>query len=360
LVLILNDQPPAVVEALVLAASSARLGVGTLVQQGNDYRLELTPTLPVWVATPPALLEDKLRAAALDAAIETIQTRGEPTTWPTLHAAIQHRLARSRLLVETIEEVQGNQSPMDVVDEQIQKALESPSLRRMLDAQGKSELWWLDDTTACQDPLCDRVESAAYRILQDTPALTEVDFQKAIYAQFPGFLTPEADLVATCLRTFGRETSPGTWQLRNEDLPSNREPEREAIIHRLLALGRRLGYRAARQPPFDVAWQEREQVRAIFVVDWLAAVGGALALDSQSGAAHPYLVIPGGRGALASHKLSRNPLWQQIFDQGGWRFIKYRHVRQLAERPQVDEFALQAIVGLDPVVERESPQLALF
>ena len=87
---------------------------------------------------------------------------------------------------------------------------------------------------------------------------------------------------------------------------------------------------------------------------WQAAVGEALALGGQAAGAHPYLVIPGGRAALVSYKLAHNPLWQQAVDEAGWRFIKYRHVRQLVAQPEVDEYALQTIVGLDPIVEQEA------
>ena len=101
-------------------------------------------------------------------------------------------------------------------------------------------------------------------------------------------------------------------------------------------------------------------MRAGFIVRWQAALSEALALGQQVKDARPYLVIPGGRAALVSYKLAHNPLWQQGVEQGGWRFIKYRHVRQLLSEPEVDEYALQTIVGLDPIVEKETAQLSLF
>ena len=63
------------------------------------------------------------------------------------------------------------------------------------------------------------------------------------------------------------------------------------------------------------------------------------------------MVIPGGRSALVSHKLSRNPLWQRTAEEAGWRFIKYRHVRKLADQSDINEYALQTIIGLDPIVD---------
>jgi len=89
-------------------------------------------------------------------------------------------------------------------------------------------------------------------------------------------------------------------------------------------------------------------------------VGEVLALSAQAAGAHPYLVIPGGRAALVSYKLAHNPLWQEIVAEAGWRFVKYRHVRRLASQPDIDEYTLRTIVGLDPIVEQERAQIPLF
>jgi len=137
------------------------------------------------------------------------------------------------------------------------------------------------------------------------------------------------------------------------------------MIDGLLELGRRLGYQAKALDGFDAAWLDGtvaggDRVRAAFVVRWQAAVSEVLALSEQAPGARLYLVIPGGRAELASYKLAHNPLWQATLDEAGWRFIKYRHVRQLMAQQEVDEYALRAIVGLDPIVEREAVQIPLF
>jgi hypothetical protein len=98
----------------------------------------------------------------------------------------------------------------------------------------------------------------------------------------------------------------------------------------------------------------------MFAVRWQAAVSAIPLLSGRLGGARPYLVIPGGRAALVSYKLVNNPVWQAVMDQLGWRFIKYRHVRQLLAQPDVDEYTLRTIVGLDPIVEKEAAQLPLF
>lgn len=360
LVVILTGQRPAVVEALLLASSGSRLGLISLLQCGDDYRLEMAPTpaRPRSVSDRP--VDAQIRETAVEAAMDIIAARGEPVAWRSLHAAINGRLSQAGLLAWSLETDTAGASPLDLVAEQVKAGLDAPALVQLPDSKRNETLWWLADPGGLFPPLCDRVEGATYEILQSTLALTEADFAEAVYDQFPGVLTPEADLVATCLRAYGREESPGYWQLRKEDLPDARQAEQQDMIEQLITLGGRLGYRAEPRAPFDVAWFEGNRVRAVLVVHWQAAVSKVLPLSDRAGGGRPYLVVPGGRAALVSYKLAHNPLWQRIVDQAQWQFIKYRHVRQLVAQPEVDEYALQTIVGLDPIVEREGVQIPLF
>ena len=360
LVLILTGQRRAVVEALVLAAGQARLGVSALAQCGGDYRLELAASYPQPVTPSRGALDVQIRQSAVAAAADTIRARGEPTRWPTLHAAIYQRLAGVGLLERTSELEAAEPSPLDLIADEVRSAMDDPAFVSIPAAESGHELWWLADPRDVAPPLCDRVEAAGYQVLQDALALTKGDFAGRVYAQFPGCLTPEADLIDACLRAYGSEPTPGYWQLRQEDLPAARQSEQAAIVDSLLSLGRRLGYRAEVWAPFDAAWFKGQQAEAVFAVRWQAVVSEVLALKEGLAGARPYLVIPGGRAALVSHKLALNPLWQQAVDEDGWWFIKYRHVRQLVDRPEVDEYTLRTIVGLDPIVERETAQLPLF
>jgi hypothetical protein len=363
LVLVLTDQRPVVIESLVLAASDARMGVVSLVQRGADYRLALAPTLappaelPAAAVVPSSPLQVRIQEVAIEAAMATIRARGEPVAWRTLHAAIQQRLAQAGLLTRVLEE-ERELSPLDLIREWVAAGLQSSAFvaRREMG----EDLWWLADPADVAPPLSDRVEDCAYQVLLDALTLTETDLIARVYASFPGMLTPDAALVSTSLRAYGREPTPGYWQLRKEDLPEARQSERQHIVASLLVLGQRLGYRTRPWEPFDAAWFEAERPRAAFVVRWQAAVSEALSLGKHTAGANPYLVIPGGRAALVSYKLGRNPLWQEQVDEAGWRFIKYRHIRQLVAQPEVSEYTLRTIVGLDPIVERESAQIPLF
>jgi hypothetical protein len=360
LALILSKQRPAVVEALLLAASNARLGVASLVQSGTDYRLELAPTFTQPIHGFDVPVPAQLQQATAQAVADTIRMRGEPVPRLTLHAAIQRRLAEQGLLAKALQTDGEGLSPFDLVAEQVETGLENPAFVQLVGGEGGEELWWLAEPSDMAPPLCDRVEVAAHQVLQDHAALAEREFTRAIYARFPGPLTPAPALVVLLLQTYGHETTPGCWQLRPEDLLQARQAGRQTMIEHLLALGQRLGYRTEPYRPFDVVWFQGEQIEAVFIVRWQAALGEALQASDWPEAARRYLVIPGGRAALVNYKLAHNPLWQQAVSEARWQFIKYRHVRQLVGQPEVDEYALQTIVGLDPIVEQEQVQLPLF
>ncbi|MGD2039624.1 MAG: hypothetical protein PVH11_02280, partial [Anaerolineae bacterium] len=360
MVFVLSEARAAVAEALVLAAGQAQMGVDSLVQRGDEYRLALTPSSAQPDPMPETPIDVQIRGAAIDAATETIQARGEPVPWRTLQAAMLLRLAEHGLLARVASEKDKVPSPFDLVAQQIEAALDDGSFVRLVGSDDREVFWWLAEPSNLSPPLSDRVEAEAYQVLQEALALTALDFETRLNVRFPGVQAPEAALVQHCLTSYGHEPTPGYWQIREEDRPAVRQAEGRAMIEHVFELGRRLGYRSGTWRSFDVAWYRGQQVEAAFVVRWMAAVGEALAPDGGLGGARPYLVIPGGRAALVSYKLAHNPLWQQLVEAAGWRFIKYRHVRQLLAQTEIDEYVLRTVTGLDPIVERESAQIPLF
>ena len=360
LVFVLHDRPPAVVESLLTAAGASTTRVLSLAHSGTGHRLVLAPTPHFPTSSLPHSpdLELEMERTAIDAAVEAIRARGEPVRWPTLHAAIWTALAQAGLLAAAPDAAEPG--PLDRAVAVARRARETPAILSLPAPGGGDPFYWLAEPAGLSAPLSDSVEAAAYDLLETTLALTELQFAQAIYERFPGPLAPEPDLVALVLRAYAHQASPGHWQLRPEDGPGAREAERASVIDQLHLLGRRLGYTPVAEGPFDVAWKEGAHWHALFAVHWQAALSEAFSLDHLPPAAQRYLVLPGGRAALAAYKLAHNPIWQRAVDAAGWHFIKYRHVRQLAGEPDVDEYVLRTIVGLDPIVEREGVQIPLF
>ncbi len=72
------------------------------------------------------------------------------------------------------------------------------------------------------------------------------------------------------------------------------------------------------------------------------------------------VVIPGGRAGLVQYKLGRNPRLRAAVEQGGWLFLKFRHVRRLLAEQILDRNAILTTLGLDPISEKSSDQLRLL
>jgi hypothetical protein len=81
-----------------------------------------------------------------------------------------------------------------------------------------------------------------------------------------------------------------------------------------------------------------------------------ICLGEASGA----FVLPEARADLVRFKLGRSPLLQRPLAEGRWEFIKYRHLRRLAQVTEPDRHDLKKIVGLEPIIEKPEAQIPLF
>jgi hypothetical protein len=348
-----------------------------------------------------------------ETSLKTLRTRGEPTSWPTLHAAIYAALAESSLLAQ-VADLTSEATPLSWLSDAIRSTLEGAPLRQLLPlSSGQPQegpttpLWWLDEPLEQEAarPLSDRVELAVVEILQDLLAVSEMDLQSRVCARFPGAETPSGRLIHLCLVSYGDEHAPGHWRLRAEDDLKARAVETGTVTDDLTLLGNRLGFSVEHGTPnkgeWAVRWEDETGHPAyVFAVRTSGVLGDLLfrlpshpPLPPKDGtsitALHPSsephrdsglktepamqedvkpvtvpcLTLPGGRAALVSHKLRHNPRLSAQVDVYGWQFLKFRHLRHLVQEvktKQLDRYAFQAALGLDPVVEQEEAQMSLW
>jgi hypothetical protein len=70
------------------------------------------------------------------------------------------------------------------------------------------------------------------------------------------------------------------------------------------------------------------------------------------------IVLPGGRAALVEHKMRRDPHLRRSIEDG-WLFVKFRHIRWLAENESLGRLSLDESLRLDPLANRD-PQMLLL
>ncbi len=206
-------------------------------------------------------------------------------------------------------------------------------------------------------PLCERVEAELLALLRAPSSWTPAALRAALYARFPGVLTPEPELVEACIAAYAEPDAEGRLRLRAEDQPSLREAEVRQCRGWLAALGERLGFHLGFAPGWDVLWEESAP-RYAFRVVISAALSEVMALSAPPGCRR-VLVMPGSRAALLAWRFAQDTALRARMEREGWVVVKFRLLRRMVEELQT-RAALESYVGLDPLMERDGSQLRLL
>lgn len=371
LTLFSSDPDGALLESVCLAASGAGY-----VLEGWGYSSEVGYRL-VWrweraepVAVPDVeTLERDLMATAGEATVSTLRERGEPTVWPLLQASAYARLTARGLLARAAAVPKDGPPALAFVADAVRRAFEAVPTIRFAGQEGAEEvLYWLADWEQAAEPvvsqvepsLADQVEVQVRELLLRQQTWRPEELINAVYAHVPGPLTPDLALVLVCIDSYSAQEGE-TLRLRSEDDPAQRATELKALRGDLAELGKRLGFKVGRRRGWDVRWLEAGEETYVFDVSSAANLAHHLLTKRAVGErAQRCLVLPGGRAHLVTFKLQRDPRLARAVEAGGWQFIKFRHLRRLVVKEELDRHALKTVLGLDPIAEQEAAQIPLF
>ena len=263
--------------------------------------------------------------------------------------------------------------------------------------------WWLRnaaDLGQARPPLSDRLEWAVYGLLSTSSAMEEATFYERVARMFRGHDTPDPELVRAVLASY-RDPAATQVTLRAMDQLTTRHVEHGELIGLLTEYGHRLGLRVhvsdkerrrayrgatvgdllseeeqraylplvaagdiATLEALDCIWYLRGKATFLFEVEWTALLTEPLL---KRGPRIPtgdtvvrFLVVPPERAELIRFKLAHSPLLRRALDDQNWHILKSEHLRRLVAREDADLDMLGPMLGLDPEIEREAEQLALF
>jgi hypothetical protein len=359
-VLVSSDVDDDTLTGLLLAGASAGLTLGhALVEPRTGSRLmwNTVPAQPVRELDTDALateIGDKARQVA----VEIIRQRGEPTTWPFIHAAIQSELAHAGLLRIAAQMPESGPPPVELIEKAILHGLQAPRspVYPVEDVRG---LWWLTDPGKSAQPLSDRIEANVCELLARSGSeCIESDLVGEVYRRFSGWLMPERDYIRLVLESYAIQTRPGVWAWREQDRPEARQQEVTRLRAELATLGKRLSCEVHENEGLVIWSRERRPIFA-FAVSATAELGQHL-LARRPPRGQPVLVLPGGRGALAHHKLRHDVRLRDAVAGAGWAFLKFRQLRGLITQSVLDMAAFRDALGQDPLIEKEGQQMTLL
>jgi hypothetical protein len=174
-------------------------------------------------------------------------------------------------------------------------------------------------------------------------SLSEID--QALCQIFPGLLTPPQSLTQAVLLSYGEEQN-GKWKISEGDAPRSRRDDLRAIRGALTDLGKRLGYLVSGDIPLE--WEDKEGKALLSFYVIASAVIGEILLKTKTPAVKSAIVLPGRRAPLTLYKIGRDPRLS-LAANDGWRFVKFRHVRRLAENRSLTPESFIELLDLDPL-----------
>ena len=185
-------------------------------------------------------------------------------------------------------------------------------------------------------------------------------------------LTPSLELINVCLDSYAEQDPPesGFYRLHPQDEPAARRQDIEDAYAHLQVLAERLGYSQEGNPP---VWLDGQGQPRFWFYPIASAVIGEHMLGKPgsppTSASGSIIVLPGGRANLLAYKLRHDPRLAALCASleetpteaasSGWRFLKFRHLRQLLDHPMLLRENFAELLTQDPLTY-SAPQMRLF
>lgn len=324
----------------------------------------------------PSPLQE-LDTLARDAMRENLLERGEPAPYLALYAAGLHALIRGGAVGRA-----ANTIPGDLFTRLQALLIRIFSDRAFLHLYGgpveESGWWWLANPPQGaplplriaappgkldkeQLPLADQVEIEAVRFIHKNVEFSLDELDRTICRRFPGLLTPSKELVTACLESYAEPIprQPEKWRLSPRETAVARKADLQEMRKALFIIGEKLGYQVIEREGM-LTWEGREMEGR---ENWLFFRMASSIISRFVFPVHPpdsrhvALVLPGSRARLLKLKLHRNPRLAEAASR--WRFLKFRHLRDIAAHPDIDAALWEALVDEDPLTET-AHQMELF
>jgi hypothetical protein len=208
--------------------------------------------------------------------------------------------------------------------------------------------------------LADRVEIEIVHFLQKHPDCPLAEVDEAMCKVFSGLMTPPIDLIKTCLDSYAEVTPVpfDCWHLRSNESAASRKADLLSVRQLLARIAERLSYEWQGELP--LIWNDRTSVEVFRFYPIASSIISRFVLSDAPVTPHRcVLVVPGSRSNLLAYKLKRDPRMAEAVAKG-WRFLKFRYLRQLAERADLSLSLWEELLGADPPILESPIQMTMF
>lgn len=340
--------------ALTLAA---RLGDWSV--EGLSFQSEQDLLQILLAASPGQGREGKAPASLREAIVALLAGMAEPLEYNQLFVCALKHLVDSENLTRNITRV-----PLDYLSTVQASLTEVLSDQRAFTQFGKGTFdspraWGLKDPDPGGMPLSERIENEIVAQLRNTESLSFLETYRISCEKFPGMIAPAGSLVKTILASYADPSSvkPGQWQLRPQDSSDHRRQDILSVISRLDAISKKLEYR---QEGTDmIVWKDASgETRWVFFIAPTTEISRIVCRQIPVAPGFRVLIVPGGRAELINFRLKRDASLLEKLD--GWHLVKFRHIKLLAEREDLNLQTWLNLLDADPPRWQGAEQLPLL
>ena len=291
---------------------------------------------------------------------EYLETRGEPCDFQQIINNCLSRIAMQGNLPMEISQIE--ETYFSQVQQQINDIMRNPLFALSFQSSPTSSVrWWLTDPHKPAEPLLERLEKNVREYLLKNNTIQLGELEKQVFAQLPGPNTPEMDALLICVQSYAEEdeTTPAKYQLRPSELDSARQKDIEEAISLLTACGKKFGYKSSLDGNM-VVWEDKKgQCKYQYFIHGSCNISGILLGDEHAGPQEKILVFPGSRSRWLVYRQQQDARLESAI-KSGWHLLKFRYLRWLATRDDIDEKAWKELMDGDPPLWEASEQIQMF
>lgn len=311
-------------------------------------------------ASQPGPTTKALETAARDTIRTVFQVLGEPQTAQRISIAAMTGICFDSSHGQNNAESAGNQ--FKTITMLLQRLFDDRTFLYPLEdksLENERAYWGLAGESFQRVTQSDQVELALLSLLQEYKTLGQHNLDQMLCAQFPGFRTPQRQLVMECLDSYADLIEGNTWSLRPQELEQNRQADAQAVTGILTTLGTNLGF-TVRPVDHGLQWLDgKGKPTYHYRVIVNAAISPIIIGKGGDQSVRECIVLPGSRAKLLAFKLLYNkPLADLV--RRDWQIIKYRTVHHAADETDLTLSGWDTLIDLDPPTHDEPIQMSFF
>jgi len=340
------------------AAADFNLTGFALNEEENTAQLSWETAEPKKPAT-----QIRVKEVGAKAITDHLMARGEPASYLTLHAAVLSTLAEKQLLPASQQRLP--YETLSLLHAQFDNLFERPDFLKRYESTAKTPqagMYWLRETPeSFQLPLTDQIEITAIQYFINHP--DHISFEsiyQSLCEKYTGLFTPSPEWVRLCLASYclPMPDSVGLWRHNPAETANSRQQDVDEISELLHQAGRQIGFSTQAGQP--LLWIEHENEPVYGFYCFASSIISRYVQQPQPVPLERcILVLPGSRSRLLEYKLQHNPYLAEKVGKG-WRVVKFRHIRRLAERDNLTRAIWETLLNMDPPTWEQPMQLPIF